>query len=248
MILSNESSTSGTQADDFLGFRSQSTVSTPCEERGEGVYCRTPDTTIRISDVGGREHGVPVGDVVSFSDSVLYLLTNGDIIRESDTRLRCSSNIRPHALESYGGDLYAIASGSLYVLNTGSFDTRSWIWEPCSWAPIGITSSSTTLDGSHLWLQAENNGFLYDTNRQVVATEQMGTARRIYGRTRNHYLDLDPLRHTAIRQPGNVSYRDLLDATFTNNDDLVPLELGTPFNRVRLIRWKPYFFVQHREL
>lgn len=246
--IDDEVNSTGLIVDAPFDFRSADTrgsedheVSTPYEEQGGKYYCRP--------EMLDNEIHSPVIDVCSYSNVTVFLLKDGNVICEvqdgaDKQRRRAHNNIPLNRITSFAGYLYGVGvDGKLYTLPNTYFSATEWSWDPVAWAPSDIKHISTTYDSSHLWIQTSNTGVLYKGPGTVVSQVQNFILRRVYGRDVTHYIDIDPVRFTAIIQPGNIAVNDIYDAALSYYDEIVAIHPNDrdAYHRITVVNWNPYY-------
>jgi len=188
-------------------------------------------------------------DVATFSSSILFLLTDGRIIRKriSDgAKDIVSSNIKAVRLESFGGYLYAVFMGKLYQLNNTSYEMSVWEWKPVSWAPDEIVYTSTNSTKDYLWLQTTKLSYLYDKNLSQINTVRIPSElRRKYGPSTDHYVDYNPsiCQATLYQNGQKTTLSDVCAVTYDQYGQPVELKRTQrkDFREIRILNWKPYY-------
>ena len=179
-------------------------------------------------------------DACSYSSSVLALLRNGDVIQQEGTRrMRISNNVRLSRLECFAGYLYGLSEGTLYQLNGQGYRTKRWSWSRCTWAPLGITHTSATLNGSNLLLQCGNACHLYDAELHLVSKFNLPDCRRVYGTDLDTYLDIYAAGYVVMK-PSDQRYQ-ARGGVLTYHNKPVLLQAGEPYAEIRLVNWQPYY-------
>jgi hypothetical protein len=114
-------------------------------------------------------------DVCSFSNFTLFLLENGNIIKETNSqheKTEIKNNIIFMRIFPFNGYLHAIdRNGYLYSLSNNYLNSIEWKWEKCIWFKDRIKYASTTLDTRYLLLQTYNKGFLFDKAHEQFIKE-----------------------------------------------------------------------------
>lgn len=218
-------------------------------------------------------------DACSFSDSIVTLINDGTIIRKpeasdfsSDTSsskidttvtsqrgsIRISNNITGLTrLEPFNGYLFGVSNGKLYKLNNTTYRSKNWTWELCAWAPTDITHTSSTHDGNHLWIQSDNNGYLFNQaeiptfasqglNKSQHSLSKSSTKiKRIYGLDHTIYLDIEQDTCVAHLTSKNrhTSYNNVCSALVDHEGTVIPIKASdnNQYSDVRLINWEPYY-------
>ena len=216
-------------------------VSTPYEEKDGAYYCRKDV----LPDQPGHS---PVIDVCSYSNATVFLLEDGNIICEinepENKRYRVSNNIPLTRITSFTGYLYGIGSDNkLYTLPNAYFPTTNWGWELVFWAPINIKHISSTYDSTHLWIQTATHGFLYNSPQNLISKIEYAQRKRVYGRDVAHYIDIDPIRFTALVQPGGNLIHDVYDGALSYYDEVITIHPSdrNEYRRITVVNWRPYY-------
>jgi hypothetical protein len=242
---------SGVSSDDEM-----TSVSTPYQEQDGVYYCRNKGDIIDLSqDESGvtspkKSHSSKlhssVIDVCSYSDAVIFLLEDGKIICEThrkERRYRVVNNVHLIKITSFDGYIYGMGSDrKLYTLPNNFFPTTNWVWSLVEWAPIYIQHISSTYDTSHLWIQTQTIGYLYNS-KQLISNLPYTNSKRIYGRDVNHYIDIDTSRHTARIHHNNSIVPNVYDGVLSYYDELIaihPSERNT-YRGITIVNWHPYY-------
>lgn len=228
--------------DDHIDVRSPMTprgnneisVSTPCEEKGGVYYCKVD--SIDDSSVIG---------VCSYSNAKVFLLGDGNIICETeDKRYRVNNNIKINKITSYEGYLYGLGYDSkLYTLPNNYFSNSNWIWNEVDWAPKGIKYISSTHDGSYIWIQTNQMGYLYGPDHKIKHQTEYNNSRRIYGRDESNYIDIDDSKRKAIVYPGGKVLNDVIDAALSYYGEVISITSkdSSKYRGITIVNWKPYY-------
>nr|QBK91932.1 MAG: transmembrane protein [Pithovirus LCPAC304] len=187
----------------------------------------------------------PVIDVTSYSNTVLALMKNGNIIRETDeVRDMVANNINLKRLESFNGTLYGVSvDGRMFKLNNDTFETKKWMWNVASF-PTGVTHTSATLNGKHFWVQTADTGLLYDRKMCVVDKETpFKNKKRVYGNDRKTFIEIDLQTNTGMLYPNKSRVKDVAGAIITHENQLKVLRPSQTrlFSDIRLINWTPAY-------
>jgi hypothetical protein len=227
-----------------------SSVSTPCQEKDGVYYCRTEkiaDPLDKITENIGL-HSSSVIDVCSYSTAVIFLLEDGHIICENKTstvkRYRTNNNVKLCRVVSFGGYLYGVGIDEiLYTLPNSHFVTNNWNWLPVDWAPPMIKYICTTHDSSHLWIQTDSVGYLYESPGQIKLKEKCEGKKRVYGRDHCHYMDIDLSEYTAIIYPEEKIVRDVYDAALSFYDEVIAIHPSESeeYRGITIVNWQPYY-------
>ena len=187
----------------------------------------------------------PVIDVTSYSNTVLALMKNGNIIRETDeVRDVVANNINLKRLESFNGTLYGVSvDGRMFSLNNDTFETRKWMWNVASFPP-GVTHTSATLNGKNFWVQTADTGLLYDRKMRVVEKEDpFKNKKRVYGNDRKTFIEIDMQTNIGMLYPNKSRVKDVAGAIITHENQLKVLRPSQTrlFSDIRLINWTPAY-------
>jgi len=187
-------------------------------------------------------------DISAFSNSVLYLILNGDIIREVDNlgtvkRTRIKNNVILSKIVSFAGELYGLNSGILYQLSLDTFNSKRWIWRKSTIPLSGIVHVNATHSGNNLWIQNSDTGYLYDKSLNLISSQEFINMIRIYGNDENRYIDINKIDNTAIIYPSrrrltNV-YTAILD--YNGNETVISISERSKYSDVKLVNWREYF-------
>lgn len=129
-------------------------------------------------------------------------------------KIRQYNSLRMERLESFAGQLYGVYRGRLY--SRTKYRDNIWHWQECTWSIADIVHSSVTGDGKHLWLQSEENGYLYNQKLQVEKVDTISKSLtlqskqiyyRTYGENSAIYIDIDRDRRIGksytLKYPGS---------------------------------------------
>lgn len=213
-------------------------VSTPCQEKDGAYYCKKADIIENTTN-----HSAIV-DVCSYSDATVFVLENGNIIYETQTRTRITNNVHIRRIASFQGYLYGIGiDRKLYMLSTDYITKSTWQWTWVDWAPLEITHMSCTQNASHLWIQTANHGHLYNAPSVMISKTEISNMRRIYGRDTEHYIEINDTTHAAIQYPSRTVTYNVLDAGLSYYDDLITIDTNQnrEYRSVVIVNWKPYY-------
>lgn len=228
-------------------------VSTPCEEKDGVYYCRN---LINIKELHQpwQEHKTtyhsPVIDVCSYSNATLFLLDDGNIICEinenSDRRYRTSNNIKLRKITSFNGYLYGVSVDKiLYTLPNAYFadHNNNWIWSIVNWAPRDIKHISSTHDGSHIWIQTNSTGYLYNNPNVIIDKIPYHDGKRVYGRDNKHYIDIKASDNNAYVFPGNNLHHNIYDAALSYYDEVIAIHPSekSEYRSIVIVNWHPYY-------
>ena len=221
-------------------------VSTPCEMKDGVYYCRNDKSCQDIEGLG--QHSSPVVDVCSYSSATVFLLEDGSIICDTEApeskRYRASNNIRLTRITSFNGYLYGVGEDrKLYTLPNSSFSTSVWIWNSCDWAPDGIIHVSSTHDSTHIWVQTETSGYVYNNPSSAPVEIPYTNGKRVYGRDVNHYIDIDTTRYTAKITPGDTIIHNVYDGALSYYDEVVAIHPSerSEYRTITIVNWRPYY-------
>jgi hypothetical protein len=209
---------------------------TPYEVYQGSHYCKLSD------------HDTTTIDVCSFSSLKLFLLSNSDITCEctDKTRYRVTNNITLSKIFSYQGYLHGLSDGILFMLPNEYCKSKLWKWKEVPWCQEykgNIKHISATHDGNHLWIQTATQGILYDQEVKAEFIEISHQSRRVYGSTKDHYVIIDDLKHTARTYPENEIHDNVYQAALTYYNDLVVITSETKalYSNIAIVEWIPYF-------
>ena len=223
-------------------------VSSPCEEKDGVYYCRSNKAEQTINNTIDRS---PVIDVCSYSNATLFLLENGNIICEIEadnpdekSRYRTSNNIHLLRITSFKGYLYGMGvDHKLYTLPNSYFPTMNWLWNCVAWAPIDIKHISSTHDGSHLWIQTNSTGLLYNSPDVKQSLDWISYHKRIYGRDVDHYIDINQSNFTAKIYPQNKTINNIYDGALSYYHEVIVIHPSESdkYRSITIVNWKPYY-------
>ena len=204
----------------------------------------------------------PTIDACSFTSLDLFLLADNHVICKSNTgndnKYRVSNNVKIKRIFPYAGFLHGLSDqGVIYSLPNDFLERTSWLWQPATRlvpAVGAITHVSTTHDGNCLWLQVGSpqgasslqqaqapvsRGYLYQNYDIVETIDVIG--QRIYGRTRQHYVDLNG-GTALISNSGSSRVNGVRYALLDFNDKLLSIPSGdTELESIVLVGWQPYY-------
>ena len=218
---------------DGIDVQSQESI-TPCLEMAGAIHAK--DTTVL--------------DAISYSKATLLLRSNGKIsITEANSQRRTASNsVTLTRLSVFKGYLYGVGNDALlYSLADSHLQGEHWNWSRASWCTEKIAHISTPLDRSILWVQTLTStggiGYLYTEAGPTNTIYQMGAKKRVYGRDKDHYLELDQGTHTVLLYPEGTQQVGLFDAALNYDGTVagIPLADYQTYQRVTIVDWKPYF-------
>jgi hypothetical protein len=220
---------------------------------------------IDSDDVTGV-HTHTIVDACSYSNATVYLLQDGDIICEIDSdikteieqrprifhksetknRYRSSNNIHLVRITTFDGYLYGLGfDKKLYTLPGNFFLTAHWIWKLVPWAPLNITHISSTYDVSYLWIQTFSDGYMYNASGQLLHKMPYKDLKRMYGRTMNHYIDINPMKYNVTVYPENVVLDDIYDAVLSYYDEVIVIHPSerNKYRGITIVNWRPYYIL-----
>lgn len=191
------------------------------------------------SSMSMQNTGKDIVDCCNFSNENLYLTKAYKI--ESDHRT-ITCNRKLIRLFSYCGYLYGLDKyHRLYILSTYYYSSNYWVFTQVEWASGHINHLSVTLDGKHLWIQTSSKCYLFNKNQKSTMYHCSG--KRIYGKNKNHYLEIKDYQCTIYIDGQKIDTIDhvisgVLD--YCNNVHVVTLT--DPYTQVRILNHKPYYF------
>jgi len=140
-------------------------------------------------------------DCCSYSIENLFLIKDSHIICEhidKKTIRKISNNRILTNIIYFSGNVYGKdKKGQLYILSTKHYESFYWIWEPVDWVPKNIQHLSVTLDQKYLFIQTFDKSYLFNDKHskpEIIKTNH----RRIYGKNKNTYLEIDNHDHCHI--------------------------------------------------
>jgi hypothetical protein len=101
-------------------------------------------------------------------------------------------------IEALGKALYGISQGKVFRLDTHSLKKDVLIWKPVTGIPSGVIHTSSTRNGSHIWLQTKKSGYLFNTREELVGGEKEVNYLRNYGDSSDYYIDSYPHEQTIV--------------------------------------------------
>jgi hypothetical protein len=187
-------------------------------------------------------------DVCSFSNFTLFLLENGNIIKETNShheKTEIKNNIIFMRIFPFNGYLHAIdRNGYLYSLSNNYLNFTEWKWEKCIWFKDRIKYASTTLDNKYLLLQTYNKSFLFDkAHEQFIKEFDLKNVRRVYGKDPDHYIDINTNDQNCIIYPQEKILENIHDAALNYHNEVVVInsENYDGFLKITIVDWIPYF-------
>ena len=162
------------------------------------------------------------GKKVMLSSGNYILISSNDNI---DLRM---SNLDIESMVYIGqenGILVGLFNGSIYK---SAIDGPNIMWEKLN-AIENITHISSTRDGSNLWLQANDTGYLYTFNQETGEFEQDETVNldsgviRRYGLDKDTFIDITKSNNTALLQPGNRKVSNISDGIVRDDKSLLKI-------------------------
>src|SRR3990167_369647 len=220
---------------------SSDTVSTPFYKTASGYMARAPTQ---------KKGSMPVSDVCSFSNAILALLSDGNIIKEfpdgngGTERVRIQSHpVKLERLEPFGGYIYGVSNGKLYKLDSSTYSTKKWKWVECQWAPFGIIHTSSSLNDKNLWLQTSNHGYLYNSDLEQRESVPISGKLRVYGTDNLTFIEFDPNNCSGVVMPVGVKYSNMCGGALTYHGDVISIrpDQRKLYSGIRLINWVPYY-------
>lgn len=184
-------------------------------------------------------------DACTYSCYNLYLNGNSLIscqtVGEEDVTL-INSNTRIVKITTFNNILYSLSNNSLYQLDNNTINGELWSWIQVPWAPKHIVNITSTISGSHLWIQTNDRGYLYNSQHgQVVNIKYPMSRYRVYGRNEKIWMDIDREAHVGIEGRLGNHINDIWSGIYLNNDDFVAVDSMSGIADVRLVNWEPYY-------
>lgn len=183
-------------------------------------------------------------DVINYSDSIVYLYKSGRMrthLRSLTTRLRFTS------LALFEGYLMALSRGTIYLLITNTYDLDEWEFEPFyPDATIkGAIRISSPLDGSVLAVQTEDRLYMI-SGGSITSISFPDTMRRVYGSTKEMYIDIDMLNRRGKDWKGR-EYANIIDAVINYEGVVTTLTvqsaLANGYSGLRIVNWVPFYLL-----
>lgn len=201
----------------------------------EVLYCSTNEVNIKNAI-----------DVCSYSDYTIFLLDDSSIITEdcNNDKINITNNIKLNRIISFNGYLYGIDnSGVMFTLPNNYFTTTEWIWNKVEWIDYKITHMSTTHDNQYLWLQNNENGYLYDGDNTLLLSLDYCNKRRMYGIDTTHYIDIDTINHNCVVYPEEKIIDNIWDATLSYYNEVIAIHPSQKdkYKRIVVVNWVPYY-------
>jgi hypothetical protein len=203
-------------------------------------------------------------DVCGFDNSIYVILNEGDILKmvhsnddqplenRDYTLTRIKNNVILSRIVNFGGYLYGLSEGKLYLLDSRTYSGLVWNWKHVSWAPKQIESIDTTLVGDYIWMTTGGKGYLYTLSNashvEPVLAEKVtiGSKRRSYGVDPKTYLEIDPKSKTCIKYPSKEKTTSIVDGVLTYDGDIVriPPGMSDQITAIRIVNWEPLYIVR----
>lgn len=222
-------------------------VSTPCEEKDGVYYCRNEGNGTN-DELKNINYHSPVIDVCSYSNATIFLLEDGNVICEikdqNPKRYRSHNNIKLTRITSFNGYIYGVGKDKLlYNLPNSCFPTINWIWKYSEWAPINIIHISPTHDSSHLWIQTDDQGYLYSNPKSLMSKISYIGMKRVYGRDISHYIDINQSNYSAIVHPSGKLVRNIYDGALSYYDEIMAIHPSdiNEYRAITIVNWRPYY-------
>lgn len=213
-----------------------SEIISPCQQQNGIFYCN-PKT----------QKTNPVIDVCTYSNSTIFLLENGNIIKQDTDKQLITNNVKLNRLVTFNGYIYGTNhNGTLFVMLNVYYNTPNWLWEECLWAPKDITWMSNTHDSKFLWLATDSKGILYDQPDNIISEVYHNVHnKRIYGKDCHTYLDINIKDMSATLYPNGKIITNIYDGAISYYNDVLiikPEEKDT-YRKIAIINWKPYYLL-----
>lgn len=236
------------QSDDVV---SPNLLNSPKPEAIEEVHTDTEYTNVDTNS----EEDKKVADVIAYSNALIYLFKNGDIIREDNSRIYVTSNRKIEHLEVFGGYIYGLQEQQLYKLDGDTFTTNEWRWKSDDSidtilegsARTNVVHVSSTFDGTYLWVQTSLMGFLImvDGNEYKLVSKEVYPRhlRRYYASDTDHYTEVDITKRKVIAHPSGKSRDGVIAGVMDHTHKLFTIsnEDGKRWSAIRIVRWVPYY-------
>lgn len=245
--MDDEINSEGSQSDpvfDIVSLSTESSESSESEENSE-ISISTPYVENKGNYLCKAVDDNTVLDVCSYSVYNVFLLENTDIVLQHiDTKEKnkIGNNIPLQNIVSYNGYLYGLGTdNALYMLPTSYFTTNYWIWKPVKWAPVDIIHMSTTQDFQYLWLQTNEEGYLYQNNKLVK--QELAPYIRVYGSDINNYLEYDAKTSSIYIYPSRQVIQNVVGGAmdYYNSVTTLSKSQASNFRKVVIVNWQPFF-------
>lgn len=130
-------------------------------------------------------------DIVTHYDEIYVLLEGGDILRIVDRApIKIESEVAITRIFSFDNHLYGLSNGYLYRHDENTYSDNYWQWKHVDNMPPGLKSVSVTLNGEYVWLETNNNGYLFDRSWNIVEkVDNKKFKERIYGYSCDIWID-----------------------------------------------------------
>jgi hypothetical protein len=202
------------------------------------------------SNIGEYKYinSIPIIDICSYSNIIIFLLNDNTILCEvNDTmnyKYKVSNNISIKKILTFDGYIYSVSTDQkLYFLSNNYLNASLWKWESVSWSPENIKYISSTYDSNYLWIQTENEGFLFRENGILVSTQKIIDIKRVYGYDVDHYLEIDINQFKATSYPDKKSVDNISDGILDYHNNIVYISFDEidVYRSIVIINWKPFF-------
>lgn len=251
---STRETSAGTGCSQAFDVNSDSTSKSPRTPRKQSLIV---PSSIHIPKRKKHKHELPLPDIIdacSFSDNVVLITKRGLYVcplkdkHHSQSYIPIDSNIPLQLLHPFGGYLYGVHLGTLYMLCNDTYNTKEWIWKACKWSPIGIQYISSSHNNEVMCIHTNDTHYTYDNKLSLIREDKGENKRIIYGNDSKVYLTIDDKENTAVLMPENTLFSDVYDAVITPNNNIVIIDISNKdvYSRLRLINWVPTYIPRMR--
>lgn len=250
--------------------KKEDSVSRSWEDGSAATSSDGPFTLAVLSDnklvsVLTLDNGYSIRDIAGYDNALFVLLNNGDIMKlvpnpeaENSQDMRYSitvikNNVVLSSIINFSGYLYGVYRGTLHLLDSRTYNkANKWEWNEVKWAPKNITSISATLTGDHIFIIADDVGYLYHVVNgnhnapKQVEKMQLGGKIRVYGTDKKNYLELTPRKRTAVKYPDGEKVTNISIGALTHDNDIIRIapSLASRVRAIRVVNWEPYYIVK----
>jgi hypothetical protein len=138
----------------------------------------------------------------------------------------------------FNGYIYGLSDGYIYKLDMSTYNDPVWDWNIINDMVQSVTHVSVTLNGEYMWVQtSDNKGYLFNCDMEIEEESDIdeGTY-RVYGFTKNSWLVVSAVEHTATLYPSEYVVHKVYDAALSHDNQIVVSE--NPNNQVRIVNWR----------
>lgn len=220
--------TDGSDCSTNYDLRIDNSVIEPFEQSAGG--CHYPTT----EDSG-------VIDVINYSDSVIYLYSDGRIKKRGQF---VTSGYKFSSFVVYDGYLIGLSKGKLYKLLTETYENSEWKFKSLVLTNDEIMRIRATLDGNYLSVQTNDKLMIFGISGSRETMSYNVNSKRVYGYSIDKYIDIDVLKKRGVDYSNKV-YENIVDAVIDYNGNIrvlsVEFALKNSYSAMRIVNWEPYF-------